>query len=98
MRDDHFIDVAQTLGIVVIAVVVVYVVLRLERALTAASARLKEAMTSQRTLQERFERLSARVEAVEHMVWERHEILPTPKIKNTLDELQSRLNRLEAGE
>ena len=86
MRTDQFIDAVQTAGIVVIAAMVVYVVLRLERALTTASEKLKEALTTQRALQETIERVWRRVDLLEQ----------NPKVM--LDEIRRRLDRLEAGD
>jgi hypothetical protein len=50
MRPDQFVDSVQTAGIVVIAAMLVYVVIRLDRALTQAAEKLKGALGAQRAL------------------------------------------------
>jgi hypothetical protein len=88
----------QTAGIIVIAAMLIYVVVRLERAITATAKELKGAIGEQQAIGQAINRLSARIEAVEHLVWERNEILPTARLGQTLEELRSRLERLEGGQ
>ena len=73
-------------------------VVRLDRTLTGAADRIKEALTVQRGLMETIERVWARVELIEQRVEERNTILPTAKLGLTLEEIRSRLDRLEGGQ
>lgn len=91
----QLIDAIQTTGIVIIAAMLVYVVVRLDRTLTGAADKIKEALTVQRGLMETIERVWARVESIEQRVEERNAILPTARLGTTLDEIRSRLERLE---
>jgi hypothetical protein len=93
----QFIDIVQTTGIVVIAFMVVYVVLRLDRTLTAAAEKIQSALTAQSSLAQALERIGKRLEAIERLVRERNEILPTDKLRLTLEELRGRLDQLEKG-
>ena len=94
----QLIDAIQTAGIIVMATMLVYVVVRLDRTLTAAAERIKDALTVQRGLMETIERVWARVESIEQRVEERNTILPTAKLGLTLEEIRSRLDRLEGGQ
>jgi hypothetical protein len=97
VRPDQFMDAIQTAGIITIAAVLIYVVIRLERAITAAAKELKGAIGEQQALGQAINRVLARIEAVEHLVWERNEILPTTRLRQTLEEINSRLEQLEKG-
>jgi len=88
MRPDQFVDAIQTAGIVVIAAMLVYVVIRLDRTLTAAAREIKSALAGQSGM-------SKRIEMVERLIWERNEILPTTKLGLTLEEIRARLDKLE---
>jgi hypothetical protein len=90
MPRGEFIDAVQTAGIIVIAAMVVYVVVRLDRTLTTAARDVKSALTTQSGM-------SKRIEMLERLVWERNEILPTTKLGLTLDEIRGRLDELEKG-
>jgi hypothetical protein len=96
MRGAEFIDAVQTTGIVIMAAMIVYVVVRLDRTLTGAAEKIQAALTAQRALQEGIERAWTRVEAVERMLWERNEILPAAKTKDVLKDIRGRLAQLEA--
>jgi hypothetical protein len=65
MRPDQFIDIVQTLGILVIALVVVYVAVRLDRALTVAAKKLKGTLGDQRDLHINNERAWRKLAALE---------------------------------
>ena len=95
MSGGQFVDVVQTVGICVLALMVVYVVVRLDRTLTAAARELKGAIGEQQETTRAISRIWARLEAVERLIWERNEILPTAKLGQTLEEIRSRLERLE---
>ena len=92
MRPDQFIDAVQTAGIVVIALMVVYVVVRFERALTTAAEKVQGAlgdvMKQQNQLQQNVRRL-----------WERIDLIESRENKSAqLDEIRGRLDRLESGD
>ena len=91
----EFMDAVQTAGIIVIAAMLIYVVVRLERAITATAKELKGAIGEQQAIGQAINRALARIETVEHLIWERNEILPTAKLGQTLEELRDRLERLE---
>jgi hypothetical protein len=65
MRPDQFVDSIQTAGIVAIAVVLIYVVVRLDRALTLVAKRFKAIMGDQRDLHINNERSWRKLEALE---------------------------------
>ena len=94
----QLIDAIQTAGIVVMAAMLVYVVVRLDRTLTAAAERVKEGLAVQRGLMETIERVWGRVESIEQRIEECNAILPTAKLGQTLDEIRSRLDRLEGDQ
>ena len=97
VRPDQFMDAIQTAGIIVIATVLIYVVARLERAITTAARDLKGAIGEQQTIGHAVNRVWARLESVEQRIEERNAILPTAKLELTLDEIRDRLNRLEGN-
>lgn len=89
MSAGQFIDAVQTAGILVIASMMVYVVVRLDRTLTAAAEKLKGALGAQQALQASVERVWRRVELIEQTS------TSTAEPKAMLDEIRSRLDRLE---
>ena len=91
LRPDQFVDTIQTAGIVVITAMFIYVVIRLERALTAAAERIQRALGKQNQLQQNVRRLWERIDLIESSQ-RPHEL------KSTLDEIRGRLNRLEGDD
>ena len=69
VRGDEFIDVVQTIGIIAIVVILAYVVVRLERALTVAAKMIKgsldETMRQQNQLQQNVRRVWERIDLIE---------------------------------
>lgn len=65
MREDAFIDAIQTAGIIVIAAMLVYVVIRLQRVITAAAEKLQGALVTQHALEEGFSRIWQRIDLIE---------------------------------
>ena len=98
MGRGQFIDAIQTAGIVVIAAMLIYVVVRLERAITTAAKEFKGAIGQQQAIEQAVTRVWARVESIEQRVEERNAILPTAKLGLTLEEIRSRLDRLEKAD
>ena len=96
MRPDQFVDMVQTAGIAVIALMVVYVVIRLDRSLTQAAKKLKAALGNQKALQEGIERVWARVDLIESLQGAQKTFIPTAELKAMLDEIRGRLDQLEA--
>ena len=95
MRGSEFVDAIQTAGIITIAAVLIYVVVRLERVITTAARDFKGAIGEQQAIGQAVNRAWARIETVEHLIRERNEILPTARLGQTLEEIRSRLERLE---
>jgi hypothetical protein len=95
MTAGQFIDAMQTATLVVIAVMLIYVVVRLDRTLTLAAEKILGALAIQQVLQESIERVWKRLEATEQRMEERNAILPTAKLGLTLDEIRARLDQLE---
>ena len=95
MNGSPFLDAIEAAGIVVIAAMLIYVVIRLDRTLTGAAEKIKEALAVQQSLHERINRVWTRVELIEQRVEERNAILPTAKLGLTLEEIGRRLDRLE---
>lgn len=91
VRGDEFIDATQTAGIIVIAAMLVYVVLRLERAVTIAAEKMQQALATQQSLHERITRVWQRVDLIEST-----RNTPAAELKVALDEVNSRLDQLEA--
>ena len=69
MRGDELIDAVQTAGIVVTTIMFIYVVVRLERALTAAAEKvqgaLSDVMKQQSQLQQNVRRVWERIDLIE---------------------------------
>jgi hypothetical protein len=91
----ELIDIVQTAGIIVIAVMLIVTATRFMRAIDLAAQRVKEALTTQREIHGMTDRLWKRLEAVERNAQERNKILPTPVLAATLNDIQERLERLE---
>jgi hypothetical protein len=94
----EFMDAVQTAGIVVIASMLIYVVVRLERVITTAARDFKGAIGEQQAIGQAVNRTWARLESIEQRIEERNAILPTAKLGLTLDEIRDRLDRLEGGQ
>ena len=62
MTPTVFIDAIETAGIIVIAAMLVYVVVRLDRTLTAAARDIKSALTTQSNIVKRLERIERRLD------------------------------------
>ena len=65
VTSSQFMDAVQTAGILVIAAMLVYVVVRLDRTLTGVAEKLQTALGTQHALQEGVERVWKRVEQIE---------------------------------
>jgi hypothetical protein len=96
MTGGQFIDAVQTACLAVIAVMVIYVVLRFDRALGIAVGKLKKALTTQRAMQEGIERVWSRVDTIESLQGTRKDFIPPAELMAMLNDMRSRLERLEA--
>ena len=94
-KADQFMDAIQTAGIIVIAAVLIYVVVRLERVITTAARDFKGAIGEQQAIGQAVNRVWARLESIEQRIEECNAMLPTAKLGLTLEEIRSRLDRLE---
>jgi hypothetical protein len=65
MKDGQFIDAVQTIGIVTIAIVLSYVVVRLEGTLSRSADRLKKVLIHQNEIIEATDRIGRRIETIE---------------------------------
>ena len=65
MKNDQFIDAVQTIGIITIAIVLSYVVVRLEGTLIRAADRLKKVLVHQNEIIGATDRIGRRIEAIE---------------------------------
>jgi hypothetical protein len=68
MKNDQFIDAVQTIGIITIALVLSYVVVRLEGTLIRAADRLKKVLVHQNEIIGATDRIGRRIEAIEAML------------------------------
>ena len=68
MKNDQFIDAVQTIGIITIAIVLSYVVVRLEGTLIRAADRLKKVLVHQNEILGATDRIGRRIEAIEAML------------------------------
>jgi hypothetical protein len=96
MRNGEFVDVIQSIGIIAMAIVLAYVVVRLERALTVAAKRLKTMVVKQQGLEEGIERVWKRVDLIESLQGTQKTFIPTVELKAMLDEIRRRLDALES--
>ncbi len=65
MKNDQFLDAVQTISIVTIAIVLSYVVVRLEGMLSRSADRLKKVLIHQDELIEATDRIGRRIETIE---------------------------------
>jgi hypothetical protein len=65
MKNDQFIDAVQTIGIITIALVLSYVVVRLEGTLVRAADRLNKVLIHQNEIIEATNRIGRRIETIE---------------------------------
>jgi len=65
VRGDEFVDAVQTAGIVVIAAMLVYVVVRLDRTLTSAAEKIQRALGDQNQLLQNVRRVWERIDLIE---------------------------------
>ena len=65
MKNNEFIDAVQTIGIITIAIVLSYVVVRLEGTLVRAADRLNKVLIHQNEIIEATNRIGRRIETIE---------------------------------
>jgi|HubBroStandDraft_5_1064220.scaffolds.fasta_scaffold60226_1 hypothetical protein len=65
MKNDQFIDAVQTIGIITIAIVLSYVVVRLEGMLNRSADRLKKVLIQQGEIIGATDRIGRRIETIE---------------------------------
>ena len=65
MKNDQFIDAVQTIGIITIAIVLSYVVVRLEGTLNRSADRLKKVLIHQDEIIQATDRIGRRIETIE---------------------------------
>jgi hypothetical protein len=65
MKNDQFIDAVQTIGIITIAIVLSYVVVRLEGSLNRSADRLKKVLIHQDEIIQATDRIGRRIETIE---------------------------------
>ena len=65
MKNDQFIDAVQTIGIITIAIVLSYVVVRLEGTLNRSADRLKKVLIHQDEIIQTTDRIGRRIETIE---------------------------------
>ena len=65
MKNDQFIDAVQTIGIITIAIVLSYVVVRLEGTLNRSADRLKKVLIHQDEIVQATDRIGRRIETIE---------------------------------
>ena len=65
MKNDQFIDAVQTIGIITIALVLSYVVVRLEGTLVRAADRLNKVLIHQDEIMKATNRIGRRIETIE---------------------------------
>ena len=68
MKNDQFIDAVQTIGIITIAIVLSYVVVRLEGSLNRSADRLKKVLIHQDEIIQATDRIGRRIETIEAML------------------------------
>ena len=68
MKSDQVIDAVQTIGIITIAIVLSYVVVRLEGTLSLCADRLKKVLIHQNEIVEATARTGRRIETIEAML------------------------------
>ena len=68
MKNDQFIDAVQTIGIITIALVLSYVVVRLEGTLVRAADRLNKVLIHQDEIIEATNRIGRRIETIEALL------------------------------
>ena len=68
MKNDQFIDAVQTIGIITIALVLSYVVVRLEGTLVRAADRLNKVLIHQDEIMKATNRIGRRIETIEAML------------------------------
>ena len=64
MKNDQFIDAVQTIGIITIAIVLSYVVVRLEGTLNRCADRLKKVLIHQDEIIQATDRIGRRIETI----------------------------------
>jgi hypothetical protein len=95
MHNGEFIDAIQTITLLAIAAVLIYLVIRLERVFTVAAKRLKTMIVKQQGLEEGIERVWKRVDLIESLQGTQKTFIPTIELRAMLDEIRRRLDALE---
>jgi hypothetical protein len=95
MRTDQFVDIVQTSFMGVVAVVLIYVVWRLDKAFDKAGDRLRKVIVHQQEIQEGFERIWKRVDEIETQQGTRQTVLPLGKLQEQLTRHEAAIKALE---
>jgi hypothetical protein len=95
MRDDQFVDIVQTCFMGIVAVVLIYVVWRLDKAFDKAADRLRRVIAHQQEIQEGFERIWKRVDEIETQQGTRQTVLPLGKLQEQLTRHEAAIKALE---
>jgi hypothetical protein len=93
-----FIDNVQTAGIVFSVILLTYVVVRLEMVLTAASNKLRSALTHQKETHDSINYIWKRINEIETRVGMKSDhFIPADELRTTLTMLQRRLDDIEGA-
>jgi peptidoglycan hydrolase CwlO-like protein len=95
MRNDQFVDIMQTGFMGIVAIVLIYVVWRLDKAFDKAAERLRKVITHQQEIQEGFERIWKRVDEIETQQGTRQTVMPLGKLQEQLTQMSARIKALE---
>ena len=89
------IDVIQTCFMGTVAIVLVYVVRRLDRAFDRSADKLRRLITHQQEVQESIERIWKRVDEIETQQGTRQSVLPLGKLQEQLTRHEAAIKALE---
>jgi hypothetical protein len=96
MEGVEFIDIVQTVGIICNALVLLYVVIRLERAFNNASEKMRSALAHQKGTLDSINKVWTRINEIEARVgMKSNNSIETPELRATLATLSRRLDDLE---
>lgn len=96
MRSTELVDTIQTAGIITMAFVLIYVVVRLEKALTAAAQKIRPAIGRQQEFEGTIERLHQQAtEVIERMQEAEKNFIPPRELRLVINELTRRIDALE---
>jgi peptidoglycan hydrolase CwlO-like protein len=93
--EPHWLDLVQTIALIVNSAALVYVIWQLSLSFSNAAEKLRRLINAQHEIQESIERIWKRVDEIETQQGTRQTVMPLGKLQERLASLEARIKALE---